>query len=427
MEDAARRFVFTEKRIRDLPAPAEGDRAIYLDADCPGLQLRVTSNGVRTFFIRYRARGASSSERFTLGRWPTLSVIDARSLAREKLGQVAAADNPAEALRELRGELTLGQLFRDYCADRRQAGKRRVADVEQQWQRWLGKMPAGVTEGAGRSRRQPKPAEAVDWEARRLSEVTFDMVEQLHRRITAKHSPFVANHVVEILRAVYGYARRKRLVTENPAEAITLNPKPSRERFLQAHELDAFEAAVHLEEQPWRDLFMVLLYVGYRRGATIAMRWQDVDLKAGTWAVPGENAKNGQPIVLPIAGKALTVLRKRQSDDARHATWVFPGETAAGHVGPPKKAWARVCERAGLTDVRVHDLRRTLGSWMAMSGLSLPAIGRALGHKDSRSTEVYARLQADAVKHAVDVAHQSMRKAAKGSNVVPLAKGRRAR
>lgn len=416
-------FAFTEKRIKDLAVPT-AERVIVHDTEVPGLQCRITSTGTRTFFIRYRVRGAASADRFTLGHWPTLSVAAARALAREKLGQVAAADNPAEALRELRGEMMLGKLFKAYCADRRQAGKRRIDDVELQWQRWLGALPDVAAKKHGHKRE--KPDEAVNWDGRRLSEVTFEMVEALHKRITSKHSPFTANAVIVTLRAVYGYAKRKRITTENPAERITMNPKPSRERFLQAHELTAFENAVVAEGQPWRDLFLVLLFVGYRRGATIAMRWRDLDLAAGTWTVPGEKAKNGQPIVLPVTGKALTVLRERAADDARDKTWVFPGETAAGHVGPPKKAWARICKRAELTDLHVHDLRRTLGSWMAMSGLSLPAIGRALGHKDARSTEVYARLQADAVRGAVDAAHEAMRDAAKGTNVVPITPRKRA-
>lgn len=86
-----------------------------------------------------------------------------------------------------------------------------------------------------------------------------------------------------------------------------MRARPVRER----HELLRFLAALEAEEQPWLDLFTVLLYVGYRRRAIEAMRWSDLDLVSGTWTVPGERAKNSDPIVLPVVGSALTTLQTR--------------------------------------------------------------------------------------------------------------------
>jgi integrase len=149
------------------------------------------------------------------------------------------------------------------------------------------------------------------------------------------------------------------------------------------------------------------------------MRWAGLDLGAGVWTVPGERAKNGDPIVLPVAGPALTALRKRYKTRTSSA-WVFPGGSSAGHITQPKKAWNRILANAKLADLRIHDLRRTLGSWLAMSGVSLPAIGMALGHKDPRSTQVYARMQADAVASAVAHGHRAMKAALSKSKRGPV-------
>lgn len=409
------RFVFTERRIRDLSLPSE--RAVYIDNELPGLQLRITANGTRTFFIRFRARGAVASERFTLGRWPAMNVIAARNAAKEKLGKVALADNPAQSLRALRNEPLMGALAELYFTDRSKAGKRSVSAMRAQWERWLGTLPDVEPKKHGRTR--VKPDGAVDWSQRRVSEITREGIDGLHRRITESGGPFVANRVVELLRAIFSFAARKGITTENPAKYVTQTPEAPRSRFLQSHELQAFDDAVTAEGQPWCDYFHVLLYVGYRKQAVAAMKWDDIDLSAGTWHVPGERAKNNEPIVLAVTGKARTVLKARAKDPL-HPVWVFPGDSRAGHITQPKKAWQRVCKRAGLPDLRMHDLRRSLGSWLAMSGLSLPAIGRALGHKDPRSTQVYAHLQADAVRSAVDQAHAAMKQAAKKSNVVRL-------
>ena len=82
----------------------------------------------------------------------------------------------------------------------------------------------------------------------------------------------------------------------------------------------------------------------------------------------------------------------------------------------PKAAWDRVRERAGLPDVRMHDLRRTLGSWQAATGASLPVIGKSLGHKSTAVTQVYARLDLDPVRLSVNTAVAAMTLAAKGGN-----------
>ena len=90
---------------------------------------------------------------------------------------------------------------------------------------------------------------------------------------------------------------------------------------------------------------------------------------------------------------------------------MFPAETATGHIVDPRKSWARVMKRSGIEDLRPHDLRRSLGSWQAIAGASLPIIGASLGHKDPKATAVYARLQLDPVRRSVDEAVDSMVKA----------------
>jgi integrase len=87
---------------------------------------------------------------------------------------------------------------------------------------------------------------------------------------------------------------------------------------------------------------------------------------------------------------------------------VFPGRGKTGHLVEPKTAWARILKRAGLQNLRLHDLRRTLGSWQAATGASLPIIGKSLGHKSLAATQVYARLNLDPVRAAVNTATDAM-------------------
>lgn len=205
-------------------------------------------------------------------------------------------------------------------------------------------------------------------------------------------------------------------MSPNPAEGVARIPDKKRKRFLNKDELARFIAAVDNAPQPWRDFFTVLLFVGYRRSAVAAMRWEDVDLERQTWTVPDESAKNNEPVVLSLAGAAMVAIQRRADERKRSkvkSPWVFPGGGVDGHITRPKGAWARVLKEAEITGVRPHDLRRTLGSWMAIEGVSLLAIARVLGHKDSRSANVYAYLNDAAARAAVERAHGAFTDATK--------------
>jgi integrase len=135
------------------------------------------------------------------------------------------------------------------------------------------------------------------------------------------------------------------------------------------------------------------------------MRWSDLSLTANgqhQWTIP--DPKNDEPHVVPLLPEAVAVLSAREKRRGE-SPFVFPSSRAkSGHIRDIKRGWKRVKKAARLSNLTVHDLRRTLGSWMAMSGVSLPIIGKALGHKSFRSTEVYARLQTSAARDAMTLA-----------------------
>jgi integrase len=134
-------------------------------------------------------------------------------------------------------------------------------------------------------------------------------------------------------------------------------------------------------------------------------RWAVIDFAQAVWRIP--NTKSGRPHLLPLPRAAVQILEKLPSRN--NSEWLFPGDKTNASVTEPSKAWQRIRKRAGLNGddsvpnsaVRQHDLRRTLGSWLAASGYSLPLIGRALNHANVSTTAIYARLDLDPVRRAL--------------------------
>jgi len=403
-------FEFTKAKLDTLTAPG-----IYRDTKVPGLQLRIREAGSKTFYLRRRLPGGGQGPRIKLDRYDRIDLPAVRKLAADMNNQIAAGINVAQLRQDAKSELTLQELFKSYFTDRTDRGKRSVAAMRQVAELWLLTLPQDERKPHGRQRK--KPPAAVDWSRRRISEITRSKVAALHSRILATGKRATSNRVLEIISAAFEYGKRAGLhILDNPAADVEAAPEQERSRFLQADELPRFIAALAAAPQPWRDYFEVLLFVGFRRTATAAMRWQDVNLQAGTWTVPQKQSKSGDQLVLPLTGRALTTLKRRHRDRGT-SQWVFPGGNVEGHIGRPKLAWAKLLKAAQIPDLHLHDLRRSLGSWLAMSGRSLPEIGRVLGHKDQRSTQVYARLQIEPVAAAAASAGKAMLAAAKKKRV----------
>ncbi|MFO1413937.1 MAG: site-specific integrase [Burkholderiales bacterium] len=419
------RFPFTIRELERLALPATG-RAVYYDETVPGLSLRVSSSGVKSFTVHGRARGGRP-ERVTLGRYPNMSIERARQEAKAVVASWAEGDSKADQVRRKRQERTVGEIAAAYFTDREHAGKRSVAEMRMSFELYLGALP--TTERKAHARERRKPSGAVNWHSRRLTEIQPDDVRRVRTELAGGCGRHTANRTMQLWRAIVNFARKHGYVEDahgaQLVAAVEMYAEPARTRRLNGEEIRRFFAALTSEEnENFRDLLSVLLFTGARRMNTLAMRWDELDLEARTWEIPAGKAKAGQPIVLPLSGGALEVLRRRQQERAPECAFVFPADSESGHMEAPKKPWAAFRKRAELADLRLHDVRRTLGSWMVDTGATLAVIGKQLGHRDQKSTAIYARLDVEPVRAAVERAEQAMRGAAAtpatSANVVPL-------
>jgi integrase len=389
-------MALTQAVVERAKFPATGQRFIR-DAKSPGLALRITAGGARSFVWEGRVRGRV--RRITLGPHPAVSLGVARQKALETAAAVARGEDPAEALARERGELTFGQLAERYMERHARARKRSAAQDERMLRDVL---PA--KDDAEELDAAPIPA---GWRLRRLSDITRDHVAQLHARLGGERGHYTANRVLALVRTMFNLAREWGVFRgDNPTAGTRMFREEKRDRFLSPDELKRVLEALGTEtDWRWRAYFKLALLLGPRKHELLRARWEDFDLRARTWRLP--TTKAARPHLLPLPASAMALLESLSSRGK--SEWIFPSRASeSGHLEDPKKAWQRTRATAGVKDVRVHDLRRTLGSWLAASGYGLPLIGRVLNHTQPTTTAVYARLDLEPVRKALEANAHAM-------------------
>jgi integrase len=143
----------------------------------------------------------------------------------------------------------------------------------------------------------------------------------------------------------------------------------------------------------------MLLYTGARKGSVISMRWEDIDLATAIWTIPAEASKNKTSTALPLTAPAAALLEKRLKNRAGER-WVFPSRVGGGHVVGLSKAWSRVLHRASISGLRIHDIRRSVGTALARAGANPHVIAIGLGHRSIASAKAYVRLAGEDARQA---------------------------
>jgi integrase len=380
----------TKAIVEGVTTPAKSQTFIRDDA-LTGFALRLTAGGAKSFVWEGRVKNSSRMCRIVLGSFPLMTVAAARDAALAAKAQAATGIDPAEERKALRAGLRAQRTFGDLVS---QYLERHAKPYKLSWREDAALLNNHVPSG---------------WNQRHLADITREDVIRLRDRINSPRAlmprengaaPYAANHLIRLLRAMFNLAKTWGILSgENPAERIKLLKETPRDRFLSPDELRRVNHAVDREpNEYWRAYFALSLLLATRKRELLSARWIDIDLEQRTWRIP--KTKAGRPHLLPLPESAIAIVVSLPSRET--SEWVFPGFGSSGHLAEPKKAWERIRERAGVPDVRIHDLRRTLGSWLAGQGYSLPLIGRALDHSDVSTTQIYARMDLDPVREALE-------------------------
>jgi integrase len=407
----------TETLLKDLTPPQHGERYVY-DAELTGFAVKLFAptksnpKGARTFVLVYRHSG--SLRRYRIGSWPDWSVTAAREEAKDIRRRVDHGEDPASQRRERREAPTMTDLAERY-------EREHLPGKSEHTQHDDGVMVGHILKHIGADRR--------------VADVHHGDIVALHRAITDSGRPVLANRTVACASRLFSLALLpmagedkpwRDAVSGNPCKWVKRNPEQAKDRFLSPAEIAAVvEGLDAYGRTSAADCIRLIMLTGCRPGEALLATWAQFDAQAGFWIKPSSHTKQRKEHRLPLSAPALQLIAdiRETRRYVKPVDYVFPGQIPGQPLQQLRSCWDAVCKHAGLADVRIYDLRHTFAATGAGGGLSLPLIGRLLGHTQARTTQRYAHLADDPLREAADKIASAITKAGQGGKVVRLRGG----
>jgi integrase len=386
---------FTPTRIRELSAPTKSN-VIYYDTEVRGLGLRITQKDARSWIFNCRVKGVE--RRLTIGSYADWPLKLAREHARQLRRLVDQGHDPMAARHADRAAPTMRDLFTRWQDDKAPAMRPRSRlEQERLFRQWI----------------EPELG------SRKVADITHEDIDRLHRKITRRGAKVRANRTIAFASRLFNLAVTPwKMRPDNPVKGIEKNPEQARHRYLAAAELERLEAALAAEpDRQLVNIIWLLLLTGARKGEVLTMHWDDLDLgEPAVWTKPASATKQARIHRVPLNNEARDILVAIKAEMSGKivrlspSPFVFPARNELGRVRDIKRGWERVCRRAGLSNLRIHDLRHSFASFLVSAGYNLPMVGALLGHSQAATTARYAHLIDTAQRAATDTLGALIRK-----------------
>ncbi len=367
----------TDKTVQDAQCPAGQKDKLFFDEMLPGFGLRVTMAGARVFILQYNI--GKTKRRTTLGAWGTeLTTTKARRKAEALRGQVRDRRDPVAERKATQAATMKAE------AEAKIAAAAAAYTVETLIADWTAHHLSARS--ASYAKRVPAELRGAlkTWLAAPADSFTRTDAVRVLDSVKILHGPVAANRLRAEARSCWTWAVKRGALPSNPWEAT---PRPlareiPRERVLTDGEVGAVYKAAGTINEPWGALVRLLILTGQRRGEVAGMRWDELDLDAGIWAMPGARTKNHHPHSVALTDEAVALLRTVKRRRGAEMVFEGPRRTAFSGFGKLKGGIDTALAEAGQTipPWTMHDLRRTLATGMQRLGVRLEVTEAVLNH-----------------------------------------------
>lgn len=420
------RLKLTDLKLKGLKPAGVGDRYDVMDAVVPGLGVRVTDKGQRTFILLTRFPGSTNPTRRSLGEYGKMTLDGARQKARHWHELIGKGIDPAiEAQRErdaetLKQDTTFGAVAEEFLK-RHVKGQRRGADVERDVRREL--IPA--------------------WGTKPITEITRRDVVTVVESIADRGAKYSAHNVLGHIRALFNWAINRGTygLETSPCDrlkpAALIGEREPRQRVLSDAEIAALWRVTGgdapdnqmLEFYPFGPLYRLLLLTGQRKAEVAEARWREFDLDKRIWTVPAERFKSNSAHLVPLSDGAMTILNvlPRFSGGDYLFSTALGVRPVSGFAGAKERLDSKLEKDLGhaVDPFVIHDLRRTVRTNLSALRVPEPVAELVIGHARKGLARVYDQHRyVDEMREALDLWDRKVRDIVKPApeNVVPLPK-----
>ena len=379
----------TPEIVQNYKCPSDKKKICLFDNKVTGLNLEVRISGNKTFYLNYTDdRGAKRS--LKLGKQQDLTLKQARQLAQQKRTQIAMGQDP-KVEREIKKAVPT---FAEFVTNQYLP---HIKNQNRSWESYRSVINNHLIPAFG---------------SLYMDLINRENIEKHYQGLIAKGLAVgTANKILTLIKAMFNLAIKQWQVpgiTTNPADYVKKLPDNNHlERYLTTEEMYRLkETLVESQNQQLQHIVALLLLTGARKQEVLKAKWSEFNFKTNTWRIP--MTKNGKPRSVPLNEEALNVLqilKERHLSD----TYVVPNPSTGKPFISIFASWDTARRKAGLADVRIHDLRHTFASLLVNNGRSLYEVQQLLGHSESSTTQRYAHLSEGTLRNASQQGTQELK------------------